>query len=196
MNRHPGTKTKLKRAGKILLLVTGLLVAGTGGYAVYLVSEHNLHVVTPGQIYRSSRMSSEALSEVVQTHGLKSVLTLIGTNRDEGDTLHRLGVEYFAFSLSDRQEVTDEQMENILAAIRRAPKPLLIHCKLGADRTGLVAALYHYGIEGQSAAVADGELTVGYGHMPAGLGLGASAMDRSFWHYASNHVPGSATNSP
>jgi len=75
----------------------------------------------------------------------------------EGATLQRLGVEYFPYNLSDRQEVTDEQMEQILATIRRAPKPLLIHCKAGADRTGLVAALYHYGIEGQSAAVADGD---------------------------------------
>jgi protein tyrosine/serine phosphatase len=187
---------KLKQAAKILLLATLLLVTGTGAYAVYLVAEHNLHVVAAGQIYRSSRMSSEALAEVVQTHGLKSVLTLIGTNRAEGETLQRLGAEYFVFSLSDRHEVTDEQMEKILATIRRAPKPLLIHCKAGADRTGLVAALYHYGIEGQPAAVADGELTVGYGHLPAGLGLGTSAMDRSFWRYVGSHAPGSATNSP
>ena len=187
---------KLKRAGKILLLATLLLVAGTGAYAVYLVAEHNLHVVATGQIYRSSRMSSEALAEVVQTHGLKSVLTLIGTNRAEGDTLQRLGVAYFGYSLSDQREVTDEQMEKILATIYRAPKPLLIHCKAGADRTGLVAALYHYGIEGQPAVVADGDLTIRYGHIPPGLGFGTSAMDRSFWRYVGNHAPGSATNSP
>ena len=186
----------LKRAGKILLLATLLLVVGTGAYAVFLVAEHNLHIVATGQIYRSSRMNPEVLAQVVQTHSLKSVLTLIGTNRAEGETLQRLGVEYFTYNLSDRQEVTDEQMENILATIRRAPKPLLIHCKAGADRTGLVAALYHYGIEGQPAAVADGELTVCYGHLPAGLGLGTSAMDRSFWRYAANHAPGSVTNSP
>ena len=38
-------------------------------------------------------------------------------------------------------------MEAILATLDHAPKPVLIHCKNGADRTGLVGALYLYGLE-------------------------------------------------
>lgn len=187
---------KLKRAGRSLLLAAGSLVAGIGGYAAYLAMEHNFHVVSPGQVYRSSRMSPAALTRVIQAHHIKSVLSLIGASRAESDTAQRLGAEYFDVSLSDRREVTDEQMGKILATLRDAPKPVLIHCKGGADRTGLVASLHHYAIEGQPASVADDELTLCYGHLPPWLGFGTSAMDRSFWRYVSDHGPGTTTNHP
>ena len=187
-------RQKLKRGGQCLLLVILPVVLAVGGYAGCLIAEHNLHVVEPGQVYRSSRMSPEALTKVIQANGIRSVLSLIGRNRAESDTVQRLGAEYFDVSLSDRHEVTDEQFEEIFAIIRRAPRPLLIHCKAGADRVGLVASLYRYAIEGQSAAVADQELTIRYGHLPPCLGFGVSAMDRSFWRYVSHHAPGSAAN--
>ena len=180
--------SKLRRLSKRLSFVLLPLIVAVAAYVLYQVATSNLHVVSPGQVYRSSRMSPEAMALVVQTHGIKNVFSLIGTNRTEGDTLQRLGVEYFGCSLSDRREVTDEQMEEILTSLRRAPKPILIHCKAGADRTGLVASLYRYAIEGRSAAAADGELTIRYGHMPQWLGFCSSAMDRSYWRYVSNHV--------
>lgn len=187
---------KLKRIGKILLLATLVLVAGTGAYAVYLVAEHNMHVVATGQIYRSSRMSPATLTATLEQHGIKSVLSLIGPSLAESNAVARMGGSYFDVSLSDRHEVTDAQMEHILAVLRDAPKPLLIHCKPGADRTGLVAALYHYGIEGQPAAVADAELTLRYGHLPAWLGFGTSAMDRSYWRYVGAHASQTNVSAP
>src|SRR5947209_4291769 len=70
----------------------------------------------------------------------------------------------------------------ILDIVRGAPKPLLIHCKSGADRTGLVAALYRYAEGGASAAEADRELSLAYGHFPY-LTSRSGAMDDSFWAY-------------
>ncbi len=187
-------RLKLKRVGQCLLLVILFIVFAIGGYAGYLIAGHNLHVVEPGQVYRSSRMSPAALTQVIQAHGIKSVLSLIGWNHAESDTAQRLDVQYFEVSLSDRHEVTDAQFAEILAIIRCAPRPLLIHCKAGADRAGLVASLYRYAIEGQPAAVADQELTIRYGHLPPCLGFETSAMDRSFWRYVGGHASGSAAN--
>ena len=48
----------------------------------------------------------------------------------------------------------------MVAALASAPKPVLIHCKNGADRSGLVGALYLYTQEGRSAEAAGRELTV------------------------------------
>jgi len=175
---------------RCLLLAACVGILGIGGYARHLIVGHNLHVVEPGQVYRSSRMSSEALAGVIKADGIKSILSLIGWDRAESDTAQRLGVQYFDFSISDRHEVTDEQIEKILTIIRGAPKPLLIHCKAGADRTGLVAALYLYAIKGQPAAGADKELTIRYGHLPAWLHLSVNNMDRSFWRYVSHHAAG------
>ena len=45
--------------------------------------------------------------------------------------------------------------------LREAPKPVLVHCEGGADRTGLAAALY-LAAAGHPAQ-ADGQLSVRYG---------------------------------
>jgi hypothetical protein len=193
---RPNVNLKLKRAGKSLLLGAFLVCAWTGTYAAYLVAEHNFHVVTAEQVYRSSRMSPATLTATMEQHGIKSVLSLIGPSLAESNTVQRLGGSYFDVSLSDRHEVTDAQMEKIIAVLRTAPKPVLIHCKAGADRTGLAAALYHYAIEGEPAAVADDELTLRYGHLPAWLGFGTSAMDRSYWRYVGAHASQTNVSAP
>lgn len=177
---------------KVLLTLLAILVIGIGGDALYLVAEHNFHVVTAGQVYRSSRMSPAALTEVMQAHDIKSVLSLIGPSAAESNAVHAVQADYFDVSISDRHEVTDSEMDRIITVLRTAPKPLLIHCKSGSDRAGLVAALYHYAIEGEPANQAAKELTLFYGHLPPGLGFGTVAMDQSFWRYVHQHAAGSA----
>jgi protein tyrosine/serine phosphatase len=78
-------------------------------------------------------------------------------------------------------------MEQILAIMEQAPKPILIHCKSGSDRTGLVGALYLYGEEGRSAQAADHQLALLYGHIPYFVWGGSAAMDHSFWRFVKNH---------
>jgi protein tyrosine/serine phosphatase len=51
-------------------------------------------------------------------------------------------------------------LSRYLAMLRQAPKPLWIHCPSGADRTGLVAALYLFAIEGQRAQAAAQQLSL------------------------------------
>ena len=181
-------KPKLKYAGRSLMLGALVLLVGIGGYAGYLVMEHNFHVVMPGQVYRSSRMSPATLTATLEQHGIKSVLSLIGSSLAESNAVRAANADYFDVSISDRHEVTDGEMAKILAVLRDAPRPVLIHCKAGADRTGLAAALYLYAIEGEPATVADDELTLRYGHLPPSLGFASRAMDRSYWRYVGAHA--------
>lgn len=177
---------------KLLVLLLTILVVGSGADILYLVVGHNFHVVTAGKVYRSSRMSPSALTEVIQEHGIKSILSLIGPNLAESNAVRLANADYFDVSISDRHKVTEQQMDRIVTILRTAPMPLLIHCKAGADRTGLAASLFHYAIEGKPADQADEELTLFYGHMPPGLGFSTSAMDRSFWYYVNHHAAGCA----
>jgi protein tyrosine/serine phosphatase len=74
-------------------------------------------------------------------------------------------------------------MDALVALLREAPKPMLIHCKDGADRAALASALYHLAIEGKPLAEADDELTVWYGHIPF-ITPHVAAMGRSLQTYA------------
>lgn len=187
-----GLNVKLKRATKNLLRALLVCVGSVAIYGLYLVAADNFHVVSPGRVYRSSQMNGRTLTRVISEYGIKSILNLRGENGGsdwylaETNAAGRMGVEHFDFRLSARRELTEEGMEQILSIMRVAPKPLLIHCKSGADRTGLVSALYCLAIEGQTPRQADKQLTIWYGHVPF-LPIKERAMDRSFWRYVSNH---------
>jgi protein tyrosine/serine phosphatase len=78
--------------------------------------------------------------------------------------------------------VSDEELTAIVNVMRKTPKPVLIHCRSGADRAGLVAALYQYVIARKTAEEASNQLSILYGHFPF-LGNSTVMMDRSFWRY-------------
>ena len=67
--------------------------------------------------------------------------------------------------MSAQSELAQPEVERLLQVMRDAPKPLLIHCQGGADRTGLAAALYVAGIEGRDEEAAEAQLSLTYGHI-------------------------------
>jgi protein tyrosine/serine phosphatase len=191
MNGTP--KISLKHWGRVLLMILLLTMLSVGGFAWHLIAHHNFHIVSAGRIYRSGQMNAEGLSRVIQEESIKSILNLRGTGTDQGwyqsetRTARQLGVEHYDFALSAGHEVADEEIDRILETIDRAPKPMLIHCKSGSDRTGLIGALYLYSLEGKSAESADRELTIFYGHVPYLFWRDTVAMDHSFWRYVKSH---------
>jgi protein tyrosine phosphatase (PTP) superfamily phosphohydrolase (DUF442 family) len=186
------TRTSLLR----YILVTALaVILACATFAVFAVANSNFHTVSTGRLYRSAQMNAATLSSAIQAHGIKTIINLRGSSADEEwyqtetNTARLLGTQHYDFSLSASREVMDEEIEQILAVMASAPKPLLIHCKSGADRTGLLSALYLYRFEGKSANEANGELTVFDGHFPYLFWRNTIAMDHSFWRFVGNHVP-------
>ncbi len=179
---------RLIRSLKIAGASAGLIAATIGGYWGVLQYEGNLHAVSAGVLYRSAQLGKNDTRWAVREYAIKSVLNLRGAHAgqswydDEVAAAGELGLAHFDYPLSSKRFVTSQQIEEILDIVRKAPKPLLIHCKSGADRTGLVAALYRFSETGASAAEADRELSLVYGHFPY-LTSRTGAMDDSFWAF-------------
>ena len=142
----------------------GLMAAAIGGYWGVLQYEGNLHAVSTGILYRSAQLSKIETRWAVREYQIKSVLNLRGAHAgqpwydEEIAAAGELGLAHFDYPLSAKRFVTSQQIDEILDIMRKAPKPLLIHCKSGSDRTGLVAALYRFSETGAAAAEADREL--------------------------------------
>jgi len=176
------------RCLKIAGVFAVLFAAAIGGYWGVLQYEGNLHAVNAGILYRSAQLSKDDTRWAVREYRIKSVLNLRGAHAgqswydDEIAAAGELGLAHFDYPLSAKRFVTSEQIDEILDIVRKAPKPLLIHCKSGADRSGLVAALYRFSEAGASAAEADRELSLVYGHFPY-LTSRSGAMDASFWAF-------------
>lgn len=185
---RPRALAMLIRSIKVGVVAVGLTAGSIGSYWGLVQYHGNFHTVKEGSLYRSAQLAKDELQQAVRSHGLRSILNLRGAHPgqswydDEVALSEALGVRHYDYGLSAHRIVTGKQMADVLEIIRNAPKPLLVHCKSGADRTGLVSALYRFADEGTSADEADQQLSIVYGHFPY-LTSRTGAMDDSFWAF-------------
>jgi len=144
----------------------------------------NFDVIVPGEAYRSAQLSSSQLQEKISIHGLRSVINLRGPHPgrawydDEVNACRQAGVSHFDIALSADRLPPPQALVQLIKVLRTAPEPLLVHCKQGADRTGLATAIWLILNRdvAPSQAAAKG-LTLWHGHMPVGP---TTAMDHFF----------------
>jgi len=146
----------------------------------------NFHEIIPGEYYRSAQPNPSKLDRYVSKYGIKTVLNLRGPNgksqwyRDEVAEAQKLGVKFVDFRMSARKELTDAQVEQLIEILHDVPKPILVHCKSGSDRTGLVSAIYLYKIAGRSESESEKQISFRYGHIGIPYISEAIAMDRNW----------------
>lgn len=129
----------------------------------------NLDQVAPG-VWRSNQPSPQRLRQYRARLGLKSVINLRGSGAQgfylfEAEACRDLGLTLHDLSFSARRAPTRSALLNALDLFAVVEKPVLIHCKSGADRTGLMSALYLMAIEGRPLAEAQRQLSFRYLHL-------------------------------
>lgn len=159
-----------------------LIAAGTIGWrGVDCVLGANEGTIAPGQAYRSAQLGGPALRELIGELGVRSVVNLRGENdtawyREEVSACRRAGVAHFDVRLSARELPEPGEALKLVGILRSAPRPILLHCKSGADRTGLAASLFLIECKGMDPDHARRlGLTPWHGHLPVGA---TAAMDR------------------
>lgn len=106
----------------------------------------NFRVVIPGSIYRSAQPSLIDIDEYEQKYGIKSLLNLRGF-KTKGEIKLALdyskahGIETHSVQMSASRLPSVEKLNSAIEFINNSPKPLLIHCRQGVDRTGLISAV-------------------------------------------------------
>ncbi|RZL64348.1 MAG: protein-tyrosine-phosphatase [Variovorax sp.] len=116
----------------------------------------NLHRITP-TLYRSAQPRREDVP-ALQALGIKTVISFRSFNSDER-ALRNSGIDLVRVPI-DTWSINDDEVRRALIAIREAEKkgPVLIHCWHGADRTGVVAAVYRMALQGWSKDAARHEM--------------------------------------
>ena len=107
------------------------------------------------EIWRSGQPDREEFRSLSEA-GLKSVLNLRNHHRD-GELVAGLPLELYELRLN-AGDLTRNELLSALRIVRKAEKPLLIHCWHGSDRTGAVVAGYRILFEGWSVEQAVDEL--------------------------------------
>ena len=87
------------------------------------------------------------------------------------------GPAHYDLGLSADKKPSRDTIDQLISIFKVAPRPILIHCKAGSDRPGLVAAIWKVIVDGESKGLAAEQLSIRYGHLPFGA---ATAMDDFF----------------
>jgi protein tyrosine/serine phosphatase len=170
-----------------MFLGSAVLLAGLGvaGWAGYLQASGNIHTVISGQLYRSAELSKGGFQDLIERFHVRTVINLRGANpglawyENELAASAATGARHIDLRMSATQIPDAAKLQEIRAVLGEAVTPILIHCHGGADRSGLVAALYELWITHRPPAVAGEQLSFAYGHFPW-LGSRTAAMDAAW----------------
>ena len=152
----------------------GLLLLVLAAAAIGLrrpLFQTNFGIVDEGRAYRSAQPNS-ALETTIQRAGIRSIIDLRGGS--PGDAFYNreiefsggLGADFYDIPMSASRRPTRRELMRMIAVLDQARSPMLFHCKWGADRTGLMAALYRLVKLGEPPEKAMGEFSLSYGHIP------------------------------
>ncbi len=131
---------------KFLLVFVAFLGMVISFYLYRFIFLNNFREVIPQQIYRSAQPSALHIKSWRDSYHIKSILNLRG-NEERGNIKKAItyakneGIEVSVIRLSSRRLPTSSQLQNVIQVINNSPKPLLIHCMRGVDRSGLVSAV-------------------------------------------------------
>lgn len=98
----------------------------------------NFHRVS-AELYRSDQPDDEAMRQL-QAMGIRSALNLREYHSDD-DEADGTDIKLYRVPMN-AGEINDALVMRALEVIADAPKPILVHCWHGSDRTGAIVAMY------------------------------------------------------
>lgn len=139
-------------------------------HAVLRTAWRNWGVVEAGRLYRSNHPMPWQLRDAVRRFGLRTVINLRGQRLDCGsDLLGRtaaleLGLTHIDAPFESRGAPHRDRILRLAGIYRSMAEPALIHCKSGADRTGLGAGIWLL-LQGRPPEAALDQLALRFGHL-------------------------------
>jgi protein tyrosine phosphatase (PTP) superfamily phosphohydrolase (DUF442 family) len=153
----------------------------------------NFHVVVSGCVYRGAQPTPRFIEQLVKEHGVRTIINLrgCGTPADwyvkETQAVQQLGVNQEDVCFSAVRLPSSQELRRLVEVLDGAEYPIYLHCRRGADRTGMAAVIVMLLGEGRSAgasttlAEARTQLGLWYGHVAVGE---TRVLDRFFDLYA------------
>lgn len=179
--------TKPKLAGFGWLRLAALALILLGGYEIYRVYlGSNFHVVLPGKIYRHAQPTPEQLRELVTVHAIRTVVNLRGCGHpfewymDECRTVGDCNITQEDLSFSANRVPSATELRRLVEVLERAEYPLLLHCRRGADRTGMASVIALLVQTDMPLAEARRQLGPRFGHVRVSK---TAALDEFFDRY-------------
>lgn len=142
-----------------------MLVMDHGVFRLVYANRHQLS----DRAWRSAQPAPHHIRAFARD-GIRTIVNLRGERLCgsywlELQECERLGIKLVNFIIRSRAAPTREELRGARALFDSVEYPMLMHCKSGADRAGLMSVLYQYLKEGVPLDLAKRELSLRYGHI-------------------------------
>jgi protein tyrosine phosphatase (PTP) superfamily phosphohydrolase (DUF442 family) len=129
---------------------------------------HNQHLVAPG-LWRSNQPGPSRIRAAAAA-GIRTVINLRGPRSDggwqlEAEACRAAGITLLDFTARSRAAPDKAMLHAARHLFAEVQLPALMHCKSGADRAGLMSALYLLIVENRPVREAATQLAWKYGHV-------------------------------
>ena len=118
---------------------------------------YNFHWVVPGECARGAQAWAGGVGPFLERRGIKALINLRGRNDDlswwknETGGVQARGIAHLDAMLDSRKLPTQPMLMRLIEAFDSAPRPFVLKCSGGQDRTSFAAALYLIHREGWAA---------------------------------------------
>jgi protein tyrosine phosphatase (PTP) superfamily phosphohydrolase (DUF442 family) len=153
-------------------VLTLLVAVAAQAYYVFLAG--NIHTVLSGRVYRCGQLSAETLEKVIAEQHIRTVVNLRGSSAlspwylDECRATNHLNVAQEDICFSANRLPSIHELRRLVEVLDRAEYPILLHCRHGADRTGLASAIVLLLESDIDLPQARGQLAARFGHFSVG----------------------------
>lgn len=130
-----------------VVIVAALVALALAGLALRHTRGFRPRVVVAGTVFRAAQPSPAELTRAARALGLRTVINLRGHAEGEAwfvaeqAACRGLGVRHDEIHVKVDDFVAAHEARRLVALLESEPKPVLLHCKNGVDRTGWAAAV-------------------------------------------------------
>ncbi len=152
----------MRRSRQIALVFLVLAVSGATGAWIYYQQHRFKHfaVHDPGMVYRSAWLGPDALSQLIETYQIRSVVNLCNPDEmtpqmwaSERQAVASSGATLHAVPLPNSIEFDPQVWQQHLEILSNPNNyPMLVHCQHGVTRTAMFLATYDVLHRHQTAA--------------------------------------------
>jgi protein tyrosine phosphatase (PTP) superfamily phosphohydrolase (DUF442 family) len=171
----PAKAGKSRKRLRLLLVAGAIVVASSVGFEAWrVVLGTNIHVIVPGKVYRGAQPTAAGLDALAADYHIRTVVNLRGPCdpadwfRAEIVATQRLQISQEDICMASGRLPSDQELRKLVDVLDHAEYPVFLHCRRGADRTGMAAAVYMLLETDATLAEARGQLGLRYGHVPVG----------------------------
>ncbi len=143
-----------------------------GFLRVWFNNQHRIGAEGDDVMYRANQPSPKRIEQLAKD-GIKTILNLRGES-DKGfyalekEACEKHGIKLVDFRMYSRDTPAKESLHGLKELFETIEYPCLMHCKSGADRTGITGVLYKHFHLGEPIEMAVEQLKIKYLHMKAG----------------------------